>query len=143
MAAAGRAAREAWPHLKQVAAATDPWAQSLAADGAFAWAPICPDDVIYAGQAVPTLDARQAADPYRLQAAVLPASTVAVLAVRDHGVLIAARDERAWRFAHEMLYANARARALGRTRGQVRSLDAGQAAEVSGMKGEKFRQGLA
>jgi rhamnose utilization protein RhaD (predicted bifunctional aldolase and dehydrogenase) len=142
LAAAARAARAAWPHLAEAREATDPWVLTLAQGGAWTWQPVCPDDVIYAGLDVPTLEAGQASDPGRLKGLLGEPAAVAVLALEDHGVLIAARDARAWRFAHEILYANARARALARTRGTVRPLRRDQCLELLGMKGEKYRQDL-
>lgn len=138
---AASALKEALPGLTQVAAAEDPWARSLALGGVWSWQPICPDDVIYAGARVPELDLG-AARPERLPALFGPDPAVAVLALRDHGVLIAARNARAWRNAHEQLYANARARALARTRGQVRPLGAAQARELLAMRGEQLRSAL-
>jgi rhamnose utilization protein RhaD (predicted bifunctional aldolase and dehydrogenase) len=142
MKRAAAAVKEALPQLAERGPATDAWAQSLAHGGAWAYQPVCPDDVIYAGRQAPALTAEQAAQPARLASAFGPHAKVAVLCVPDHGVLIAAKDARAWRAAHEILHANARARALARTRGQVRPLSGAQGAEILGMKGEQHRQSL-
>lgn len=139
---ASTALKEAFPHLAQRKAASDPWAQSLAQGGAWGWQPVCPDDVLYAGAVVPELGVDQAGQPGLLAGRLGPEPKVAVLALRDHGVMIAAKDARAWRAAHEILQANARARALARTRGQVRPLNPAQAAEILGMRGEQHRQAL-
>lgn len=139
---AAAALREAFPGLKHAAPATDAWAVSPAAGGVWGWQPICPDDFIYAGLAVPELAPAEAAQPQRLVQALGPEPKVAVLALHDHGVLIAAKDERAWRAAHEILHANAKARALGRSRGQVRPLGREQGLEILGMRGEQHRLSL-
>jgi hypothetical protein len=129
---AANAVKAAFPGLKHTAPARDPWAQSLAAGGVWSWQPICPDDVLGCGAQVPETRASQEPPPERLLAAWGRRPGVAVLSVRDHGVLIAAADERAWRGAHELLGANARARALARTRNHVRPLDPAQVAELAG-----------
>lgn len=130
VAAAVKAARSAWPQLKTMAAAKDPWVQSLAVAGVWAWQPICPDDFVHCGLDVPLLDAASAARPEDLKRRLGADPQVAVMALRDCGVLIAARDERAWRGAAELLQANARARALARTRGHVQALTKEQGLEL-------------
>lgn len=142
IAAARRAAHEAWPHLGERMEAADPWAQSIAAGGAWGWQPVCPDDVIYCGLQVPVLSAGDAADAAALQRRLGEAPPVAVLAIEGRGVVIAAKDARAAQAAHELLQANARARALGRSRGHIRPLSPEQGRELLGMKGEQHRQKL-
>lgn len=138
---AAAAMKEAFPHLGARGPATDAWAQSLAQGGAWGWQPVCPDDVLYAGFQVPELTPEQAQAP-RLLGVFGNEPKVVALALPDHGVMIAAKDARAWRAAHEILHANARARALARSRGQVRPLSRAQADEILGMRGEQHRQSL-
>lgn len=136
LAGARRAAQEAWPGLKVCRPAVDPWSAGLAADGAWAWQAVCPDDVIHCGLEVPVLEPAQAVRPGALQGRLGAEPGVAVLGLRDHGVLIAAPDEGAWQAAHELLHANGRARALGRSRGQIRALTREQGLELRGLPAE-------
>ncbi len=117
-----------------------PWVASLALDGEWTWAPLCPDDPIYAGLQVPCLE--EAPDLEGLKRLFGPAPRQAALALKGLGVVLAAKDARSLAVLEEMLYANARARALARSQGALRPLTQGQCLEVLGMEGEKYRQGL-
>ncbi|HTB33826.1 MAG TPA: hypothetical protein VK842_03120, partial [bacterium] len=132
---AAAALKPALPALKFSAPARDPWAQSLALGGVWSWQPIGPADVFGCGAEVPESAGEQAPKIERLLAAWGAGPAVAVLSLRDHGVLIAAADERRWRCAHELLSANARARALARTRSHVRPLGPDQVRELAAMTG--------
>jgi rhamnose utilization protein RhaD (predicted bifunctional aldolase and dehydrogenase) len=111
----------------------DPWAASLAVPGAAPWAPLCPDDAIYVGLAVPQQN--------HLDAGALAGQTRAAIALMGQGLLLAARDERNLEFLEEMLGASARAAALGRRAGELEALTPAQCLTLMGMDGEKYRQG--
>jgi hypothetical protein len=130
---AAGALKSAFPGLKQAAPVRDAWAHSLAAGGVWSWQPICPDDVFGCGAQVPELPAELASKPERIAEAWGTGPAVAVLSMRDHGVVIAAPDERRWLGAQELLGANAKARALARTRNHVRPLDQTQLRELAAL----------
>ncbi len=120
----------------------DPWVASLALGGAWSWQALCPDDFIYCGTSVPTLTVADALDHEKLLSIFGSDSTQAAVAVEGQGVVLAAREPERLRAMEELLYANAKARALARGLGKVRALRAAQGAEILGMRGEKYRQNV-
>jgi len=121
---------------------SNPWVTSLCLGNEWAWQPVCPDDVIYVGKDFPLITRADLGQAKKLDK-ILPADAKRLaLAVKDTGVLLAAKDERALDFMEEMLYANARARAMARTRGDIHALDLSQRLDLLGMEGDKYRQGL-
>jgi ribulose-5-phosphate 4-epimerase/fuculose-1-phosphate aldolase len=135
-------AKSAWGPGAACAFSRDPWLWSPLRGPVASWQALCPDDPIYSGPEVPLLEGAEDVERYLERRLASGADKVAAR-LRGQGCFLAARTARAQRFMEEMLHANAVARALAQGREGFEPLSAGQCAELLGMEGERYRQGLA